>query len=134
MAKFNVIDQSNANFAAIQKTLAEAATRFDYNELTRAFNALAVGAILAFDFQKAKVAMLAKQLEKRGLKRDEDYTVVGAQNGENGPEVAYVTRLTEKAGNIVTAGPRGPRKKAEGDASTPKAPKNPKAPKADAAK
>lgn len=132
MAKFNVIDQSNANFAAIQKTLAEAATRFDYNELTRAFNALAVGAILAFDFPKAKVAMLAKQLEKRGLKRDEDYTVVGAQNGENGPEVAYITRLTEKAGNIVTAGPRGPRKKTEGGEGA-KAAKGPSKPKAEAA-
>ncbi len=108
--KFTVIDQSSTNFAAVQAALANATSRFDYNELARTYNKLTTGAILQFEYAKAKIAMLAKQLEKRGLKRDQDYTLVGATEGESKNEVAFLTRLSTVESNIVTAGPRGPRK------------------------
>lgn len=107
--KFNVIDQTSANYAAIQAALASAVTRFDYNELARVYNQRQPGAIVQFEYSKAKIAMLAKQLEKRGLKRDQDFTLVGATNEATKGEEAFITRLSEVPANIVSSGPRGPR-------------------------
>jgi hypothetical protein len=124
---FTRITTDNPNFGTIKSQLAATIDRFDYNALAREFNSLAVGELISFPYSKGKIALLAKQFEKRGLKRDNDYTAQGREV-EGQPYTVFVTRVSDRAAEILTPkprGPRGPRKPkapAEGGTSAAAAP------------
>lgn len=110
MSKFNVINPSNENYAAVAAQLEQNSdARFDYSGLARAYNGLEVKAIINFEYPKAKITMLAKQLEKRGLIRDIDFGLSGAKT-ESGTELAFVTRFNDKASTPLAPATRAPRK------------------------
>ncbi len=122
MAKFNVINPSSENYAAVAAQLEQTSdARFDYSGLARAYNGLEVKAIMNFEYPKAKITMLQKQLEKRGLVRDIDFGLSGAKT-DDGKELAFITRFTDKATTALAPATRAPRKpKADAPAGDAKA-------------
>lgn len=109
--QFNVIapnSKAHKDLAEQLEAVREAAGRFDYNGLVRAYNDAAQGAIIQVPYPKAKASQLVVQLAKRGLKRDEDYTMVavateteGKKADQKDDEFAFITRVSSKAGEIV---------------------------------
>ena len=58
MSKFNVINPSNENYAAVAAQLEQNSdARFDYSGLARAYNGLEVKTIINFEYPKAKITI-----------------------------------------------------------------------------
>lgn len=108
---FTKITAQNPNFDQIKSQLAQSSDRFDYNALAREYNTLGVGELVSFPYTQGKLAVLAKQMEKRGLKRDADFTVQGNAVGEGKNQTynAFVTRVSDKEAGILAPAPRAPR-------------------------
>jgi len=98
---FTRIAPTDPNLSKILSNLSSA--RFDYNALARAVNDTEVGGLLHFPFASNSTAIIT-QLEKRGLKRDADFTVhVQAVKAAEGTEVqtAFVTRTSGAVAAIL---------------------------------
>ena len=116
---FTKITSTNPNFEQIKSQLAQSSDRCHYNALAREYNTLGVGELVSFPYTQGKLAVLAKQMEKRGLKRDADFTVQGNAVGEGKDQTynAFVTRVSDKEAGILAPAARAPRApKAEGAA------------------
>lgn len=99
---FTRIAATDPNLNKILSSLTTA--RFDYNTLARAFNDTDVGGLLHFAFASNSTAIIA-QLEKRGLKRDADFTVhvqaVKGLEGQPDVQTAFVTRTSAAVATIL---------------------------------
>jgi hypothetical protein len=100
MSKFNKIAKGSAAFDAAVKVFNESVDRFDYDGMAEAYNETAVGDYLSFEYKKGKGAVVAQQLEKRGLKRGDDFDVRSASNEGTDTATVLVLRISDK-----TAGP-----------------------------
>lgn len=117
---FNVIqptDPIHSELAGQLDQIRKATGVFDYNGLTRAYNEAPIGAIINFPYSRGKVSALVTQLLKRGLKRDQEFTLVvsdvscledaeGAKPDKDGGfsvETSFITRLSDKQGEILVS-------------------------------
>lgn len=97
---FTRIAATDPNLSNILSSLSSA--RFDYNALAREVNNTEVGGLIHFPFASTRTAIIT-QLEKRGLRRDADFTVhvQNVKTGDKEVETAFVTRTSDVVAKIL---------------------------------
>lgn len=129
---------------ALEETLVEASGRTNYNDMVREFNSLEANGFLQFPWDREKASTIHQQMDARGLARDADYTLSFANVGgkkdektgavEGGVVNAYLKRVSDKVGTLVTPAKRGPRTAKVAEAATAAPVSTPAAPAAAPAK
>lgn len=117
MALFNKIKAGSEQYKAAANLFDSLADRFDYDGLAAEYNTLEKDEMLQFEYKKGKGAVVRQQLEKRGLKNSEDFSVrSAAKEGSEDISVIIVKRLSDKATGPVE---RAARKTSEGGGAAP---------------
>lgn len=108
--QFNKITSNSPAYAEAAKTFDSLTDRFDYDALALAYNDLKPTEMLQFEYKRGKGAVVKQQLEKRGLKQGDDFTVRSAQKeGSEDVSVVLVKRNSDKAAGEAVHGQRGRR-------------------------
>ena len=114
MSKFNRIAQDSPQFQKALEVFNQMGDRFDYDGMAGAYNELTQGEILSFEYKKGKAAVVASQLEKRGLVRGADFDVRSAANEGSDTATVMIQRNSAKTAGAAQHAPRG--RKAKGTA------------------
>lgn len=119
MSKFNQIAKGSAAFDTAVKVFNESVDRFDYDGMSEAYNGTEVGGYLSFEYKKGKSAVVAQQLEKRGLKRGDDFDVRSQANEGSDTATVLIKRLSDKPAGEAQHAQRGRKPAGAADAGTP---------------
>lgn len=108
MATFNKISKGSDAYAKAVETFDALVDRFDYDGMAKAYNDLAIGEILTFDYKRGKASVVRQQMEKRGLTNGADFDVrSAAQEGNEDTATVLIQRNSDKPAGAVQHAARG---------------------------